>query len=362
MKKRKDGRYATSVTVGYDDTGKRILVTVYGRTKSELELNKAQIMLDVKKKIYVKDKSVTFGEYSKKWLKKKNVEIADVSMYDEMLRLHTADLDDLPLTEITQDDCQDLINKVKDKPRTCQKIKITLNQVFESAIQANLMYRNPSKGISLPKYRSKPKRPLTASEKVLLDACVFTQREQMYIDLIRYYGLRKEEALALKKEDFDFEAETIQIRHATKFVGNTPTEKETKNGEERTLFMLPGNRLEFMAFIISCDDSDPHIFRSLSVPGWITHQSFRCMYDSIMDKMRKKAKELNIEPPQNLTSHIFRHGYATDLYYAGVGLKDAQYLLGHKTASVTMNIYTHLDKKQTDARKKLQEYYQKQSQ
>ena len=34
MKKRKDGRYATTITVGYDENGKRQMVVVYGKTKS----------------------------------------------------------------------------------------------------------------------------------------------------------------------------------------------------------------------------------------------------------------------------------------------------------------------------------------
>lgn len=37
------------------------------------------------------------------------------------------------------------------------------------------------------------------------------------------------------------------------------------------------------------------------------------------------------------------------LYYAGVSIKDAQYLLGHSTASITLDIYTHLDKENNTA-------------
>ena len=45
MKKRKDGRYATTITVGYDENGKRQIVVVYGKTKAELELNKAKVIV-----------------------------------------------------------------------------------------------------------------------------------------------------------------------------------------------------------------------------------------------------------------------------------------------------------------------------
>ena len=357
MKKRKDGRYATNVTVGYDETGKRKIVRIYGKTKAELELNRAKVLVDVDHRTYVTDKTVTFCDYAQKWLRKKTIEITDNSMYEQVLRLHTTGINDLPLIEITPDDCQELINKAAKHPRTCQKIKITLNQVFRSAIQSNLLYKNPATGISLPKYKSKPKRALSGSEKAVLDKTVFTPREQLYVTLLRFYGLRKEEALALKKEDFDFEHQTITIRHAVHFKNNRPTEKETKNEDTRILYIFPDHVHEFMAFILSCNDSDPHLFRNLSKGGWITHQSFRRMFYSISSKMKRTAAEMELDLPDNLTSHIFRHGFATDLYYAGVGLKDAQYLLGHRTASVTMNIYTHLDNSRTDARDKLINYH-----
>lgn len=357
MKKRKDGRYSTTISVGYDELGRRKQITIYGKTKDELTRNKAQVLLDVKHQVYVKDKSVTFGDYAQKWIRIKQIEVEDISMYRTVLKNYTSILNYYPLTRITKDDCQDIINKTLDKPRTCQKIKITLNQIFESAIEDNLLYKNPSKGITLPKYKSSEKRGLTSSERDILKAIDLTPREDMYITLIMYYGLRKEEALALTKNDFDFDNNILFIKKAVKFISNKPTEKSTKNGEQRQMYIFPDHIEKFKAYIDTIDGS--HIFRTLQKNTWITEQSFKRMFESIINKMKAKADELNVELPNDLTSHIFRHGYATDLYYAGVGLKDAQYLLGHKTASVTMNIYTHLDKTQTDARDKLIAYHKK---
>ncbi|MBE7043692.1 MAG: hypothetical protein E7399_09445, partial [Ruminococcaceae bacterium] len=45
----------------------------------------------------------------------------------------------------------------------------------------------------------------------------------------------------------------------------------------------------------------------------------------------------------SFTPHIFRHTYATNLYYAGVDLKRAQYLLGHSSLNMTLKVYTHMD-------------------
>ena len=46
------------------------------------------------------------------------------------------------------------------------------------------------------------------------------------------------------------------------------------------------------------------------------------------------------------TAHIFRHTYATMAIGSGEDIKTVQGILGHSTASTTMNIYAHIQQKQ----------------
>ena len=44
----------------------------------------------------------------------------------------------------------------------------------------------------------------------------------------------------------------------------------------------------------------------------------------------------------NITPHVCRHTYCSNMARARINSKTLQYLMGHSDISVTMNVYTHL--------------------
>lgn len=344
--KRADGRYYTTISVGKDiKTGNPIKVTVYGKTEAELDNNKAMIKADYLSGRNIITKKILFQEYALKWLnmKKKHVSYKTWEMYDSAIRLYVDDIKLSSMKEISRFDIQQLIDKQLDKPRTCKKIAVTLNQIFEAAILDDIIFKNPVKGVLLPEYKSKKKRPLTELENTLSEVANFTDREKAYILLIKWCGLRKEEALALEINKFDFKKNTVLIDQAVSFINNKPIIKETKSDAGVRILPLVPSVLSFVKYYIS-NLSGNYLFTSIRSQELITEQSFKRMWESIIKKMNEKAVELKYkEKVKGLTSHIFRHNFATVLFQAGVPIKEAQYLLGHSSINVTMDIYTHID-------------------
>ena len=65
----------------------------------------------------------------------------------------------------------------------------------------------------------------------------------------------------------------------------------------------------------------------------------------IQDSLRRtiiRYNEKNSDNPlPNITPHMFRHTFCTNMANSGLDTKALQYLMGHSNASTTMNIYAH---------------------
>ena len=57
--------------------------------------------------------------------------------------------------------------------------------------------------------------------------------------------------------------------------------------------------------------------------------------------VEKHNKENKRKLPK-ITPHICRHTYCTNMAKSGISPKTLQYLMGHSSIEVTMNVYTHL--------------------
>lgn len=77
-------------------------------------------------------------------------------------------------------------------------------------------------------------------------------------------------------------------------------------------------------------------------PGLVDEQ-MRLTPRSIQRLIKKYARKVKL--PVEVTPHVMRHSFATDLLMAGADLRSVQEMLGHKNIQTTQ-IYTHITNKQ----------------
>ncbi len=344
-KQRKDGRYATSITLG----GKRYQVCE--KTIKEVDEKLFQIKYKYEQGILVRSKEAIFKDYKWEWFKTKEplISAKSAQSYKSLLNNHFIEIDYKKIADIKKTDIQKLINSLIDKPNTANKVYMTLNQIMESAIDDDIINKNPCRRIVKPKMETKKqKRILTDEEFYLTEIADFNDREKMFVLMSKYCGLRPEETRALTKSDFVISNNTgyVIINKTVVYTSNQPIFQQfTKNNSSVREVPLFANILPFVSYYLSSIQTSKLFTNLTGGDEYLTNQSYKWLVKKIIDKIKSKALELDIEfNPKGFTPYIFRHTYATLLYYSGVRLKDAEYYMGHSDSKMLNQVYIHLDK------------------
>lgn len=354
------GEWETKIWDGtYNADGSKHRKRLVSRKSSaDLEKQVNKLKNEVENGKFVQNTDIMFLDYAKHWLQmKKGVrEMNTQKMYQNIIEKHLSFLSDVRLCDIRNSHFQTAINNALDKPRTCQQIEVTFKQIIKMAVTDNYigagMYNQICSDINLPKYIKKEKRPLTDAEKKAIGSAEFTDREKAFVYIIYSCGLRRGEALALSRFDFNFsDAEsTVSITKTLIFDGNNPKIKDMpkSNNGFRTL-PIPETTAKFLKYYIS-NLPGTNLF-TCGNGSMITHSAYVKMWESIERKINYAAGGSDAFPVvQGLTAHIFRHNYCTNLCYRvpEISIKKIAQLMGD-TEKVVFDVYNHIMEEKEDA-------------
>ena len=359
-KKRKDGRYATTVMVGYKADGRPDNVFLSAKTEKALKDKVIELKMKMKSGEMIKQSDTLLKDYADSWMDtyKSSAGINTRAMYKNAVEKHIKpELGHLPLNKIVRSDIQKLINDNQEHPRTCEIIRMTLVQIFNSAIDDKLLQENVAKKVTLPKRHKPDKRALTDLEKEAIKKADFTQTEHALVMLLFYFGLRRGEVLALTKSDINLKKKLLTVNKTVVFDVNTPVIKTgAKSDAGNREIPIPDSAESFLRQFLKSVNTF-YLF-----PGKNTETLSKTQYVKMWERIVKKMNDavtseheklIGAQPISGLTAHIFRHNYCTMLYYSGISQKKAVELMGHSDLKMIMEVYAHLDEKKEAVQEKL---------
>jgi integrase len=203
--------------------------------------------------------------------------------------------------------------------------------IFDFAIAADLIEKNPMAKVPRPKEEHKKVDALTKAQVgKFLDAIKWNSpslefRTKMF--LLISTGLRRGELLGLKWEDIDFSGGYLQVkRELVKTSENPCLETTLKSNSSYRKIMLTPNALELLRNL-HISNKGEWVFRS-RYPNTLTHEVKKFM----------AANGLG-----DFSPHDLRHSCATYLIQSGADVKTVQALLGHSNPAITLKYYVAED-------------------
>ena len=295
----------------------------------------------------------------------KNLSLGTVKMYHFYLKEFTTWVHDKLKTNVVIYDMvdQDLVREYrlylnrKISNKSNKTIKKNTQNRFLTALRSFLRYLLVERGfdttlppdkVSLGKSDPRVPKFLTDTQvDELVSVANLNKRsglrDRAILELLFSTGMRISELVGLNRDDLSKE---IMNRREFSVVG--------KGRKVRTIY-LSNTAIEWVKkYLATRQDRYKPLFVRYSGKSMEEHdkdgESLRLTPRSVQRMVKKYARMVGL--PVDVTPHVLRHSFATDLLNSGADLRSVQELLGHSDVSTTQ-IYTHV------TNKKLREVHEK---
>jgi integrase len=215
--------------------------------------------------------------------------------------------------------------------KTIKNIHGVLHSALAQATKWQILSRNPTDNVDLPRYyRVEAKATDAEGLGKLLDA-IWESPWKIPILISLATGIRRGEVLALRWEDYDAERGTLLIRHAVKLVNGKVMEGDTKNHKIHAVLLPKSAKEELDAYRVERGNPKEGLIYP-SYDGKVVNPR------KLTDYFSGLAKTLDL----GITLHGLRHTQVTLLIQEGVDLKTVSAIVDHATVAFTADRYGHV--------------------
>jgi integrase len=333
---RKDGRFEGRYVKSYDEDGKKLYGSVFGKTYIEVKKKLESVPpANTRESHAASHPAVTVVGAVTAHLEslKHQIKPSTKGTYQRYLDNHIA-----PYFGNTHCDCltPEMVQNFIDKQVESGLSAVTVQYAF-SFLKAGL--RSVGGGIFSVKLPKKPRGTveyLSLDEQKRLETAAKESGTLDYltITLCLYTGVRIGEVCGLQWPDIDFERKTLHVRRTMQRIPSDGEAKTAvallspKSGTSSRDIPLP----DFLLEMLKAE-------RSLSVCEYVLSQDKKAVEPRTVQRHFKRL--LVTAEVKDVNFHTTRHTFATRALESGFDIKSLSEILGHGSATITLNKYAH---------------------
>lgn len=356
-KKGSDGRYRYRIYLGKADDGSKKFKSFYGSTEREARAAAEAYRAAIGKGMDPQQAEATLGTLYDNLIASKKAKGISPKSIDRLAtnKAHWGDLvavRPLSFARPTSSRCSTRwpAGTTASPPLshfTLTNLRGSAKAAYDLAIPEIVMYNPLVKTITPAGAASESRDPITeAQQRWIRETPHTAQRAAM---LLLYSGLRRSEATALTWADIDLDDATITVSKGYDFRAKKVKIPKTPAGVR--VVSIPKVLVDYLR---TQQDGCLYVLhnpkgRQMTEQGWkrlwesyMRDLNVKYGYDGQQNKNRPGGLPMLID---TFTPHQLRHTFCTLMYFAGVDVMTARDQMGHKDISVTLGIYTALDKK-----------------
>lgn len=234
------------------------------------------------------------------------------------------------------------------------RVKRCLSAIFTAAVKKEIMRRNPcSNTMTLKKKSKNPPVYLGETQALNLIAALDGQDDLQFkvqINTLLFTGMRGGELCGLQWQDIDFENGVIYIRHTLAYMRGKGQGKKSvyelqppKTAAGERYVVVPASLLS----LLKEQKAKQAERRAAAREAWtesdmVFTTAFGGYYGEqyLNAKFKKFAAKIGL--PENIHIHSLRHTTASLLINSDISPKLIAEQLGHSSASITQDIYSHI--------------------